>query len=128
MKTNKEDKNKGCVETLKIFYSLVFKLAMPSKSGGFLVRCPERTHYRYGAFGSGGGATKGCVIGFLVQLFSLCVCLSLQTEETLAFPCCNYLIILTPWGVASPQCIVSSRILHWGVSRLREKQLTGNKF
>lgn len=53
VKTNKEDKNKGCVEILKMFYSLVFRLATPSKSGEFLVRCPKRIHCKYRALGSG---------------------------------------------------------------------------
>lgn len=34
------------------------------------------------------------------------LCLSFQTEETLTFLGSNYLIILTPWAVASPQHIV----------------------
>lgn len=37
-----------------------------------------------------------------VSLFALCECLCFQTEETLTFPSFNYLIILTPWPVASP--------------------------
>lgn len=69
MKTNREDKNKGCVETLKMFYSLVFKFATPSKSGEFLVPFPERIHCSYGTLRSeprGEGETRQCEMGFLV--------------------------------------------------------------
>lgn len=52
VKTNKEDKNKCCVEILKMFYSLVFKVATPTKAGEFLVRCPERIHCKYRALRS----------------------------------------------------------------------------
>lgn len=39
-----------------------------------------------------------CLVFFFFSL-----CLSFQTEETLTFLGFNYLIILTPWVVASPQ-------------------------
>lgn len=129
MKTNKEDKNKGCVETLKMFRSLVFNLAMPSKSGGFLVPTPERSHCRYGALGSGLRRRGDKMCNWLPCLAFLFVYVFVFPDRTtLTFPCLNYLIILTPWAVASPQYIVLSGILCWGVSGLREMQLTGNKF
>ena len=46
-----EKAKQGCVEILTKFYSLVFKLATPSKSGGFLVQCSERIHCRYKGYG-----------------------------------------------------------------------------
>lgn len=87
-KQTRKTKTKRCVETLKMFYSLVFKLATPSKSGGFLVWCPERIHRRYEALGPGprSKGDRGMYNGLHVKLFYLCVCLSFQTEETLIFP------------------------------------------
>lgn len=94
----------------------MFKLATHTRSGGFLFQCSERIDRRCWAFTLGQGARekqRRCEIGFLVLLFSLCVCLSFQTEETLTFPCFNYLIILTPCAVASPPHSVLSRTPHW---------------
>lgn len=68
MKTNREDENKGCVETLKEFYSLVCKLATPSKSGGFLVWSLRGPMVNTKALGSGLrglGESRGCEISFL---------------------------------------------------------------
>lgn len=51
MKTNREHKNKGCVETLKMFYSLALKPVTPSWSGESCVLRLSMDH-RYWDFGA----------------------------------------------------------------------------
>ena len=85
---NKQGRQKqGCVEILKKLYSLVFKLATPSKSSGFSVQGLRRSIVGTKALGSRprGRERPGDVKSASLFSFSLCepVCLSRQKKPYL---------------------------------------------